>query len=549
MFSLRRVSGVLFLAALLAAGCDSSSDELPDGGLPDASGRDASPPDLGRRDAALGADAQPAPDAEPPDAEPAPDAEPGPDAETSDAHGADAEPLDLGLQVCGNGLIEAPERCDDENAASGDGCSDGCEVELGWTCTSTPSACVTDCGDGVPAGPEDCDDGNQVDDDGCNTSCGLPFCGNLIVDQGEACDDGNLVDADGCNTNCTLPGCGNGVVESGEACDDANEDPTDGCDQCFATYTCGNGSLEPGEACDDGNLADRDGCSALCRLEVCGNGALDAGEECDDGNQLNGDGCSSACLVDFVVADYVSAGHGGIREVGTGTITLTGVTGAVVRAILYWHGPTNIADVRANAVVEFAGEVIEGRNIGFSADNCWGFANSQAYRADVTALVTGDGAYRFAGFYRPEVDINGLSLLVFFDDGDPGNDRSIRLFDGNDSNDLNPYDDYGWAQTYPGLVTSTTTGALLELHVADGQDFFDAAIYLNGAELVPTGPIFSGDSVPVGPAAAQTGGGLWDIRRFDVAPFLGSGANTVELTAEQDEDCLSLVSAVWLLAP
>src|SRR3989338_334092 len=45
--------------------------------------------------------------------------------------------------VCGNGVIESGETCDDANTRSGDGCSVSCAVESGWTCTTAnPSTCT-----------------------------------------------------------------------------------------------------------------------------------------------------------------------------------------------------------------------------------------------------------------------------------------------------------------------------------------------------------------------------------------------------------------------
>ncbi|MCA9950852.1 MAG: M4 family metallopeptidase [Anaerolineales bacterium] len=38
-------------------------------------------------------------------------------------------------QYCGNGVLDAGETCDDANTDNGDGCSDICQVEDGWTCT------------------------------------------------------------------------------------------------------------------------------------------------------------------------------------------------------------------------------------------------------------------------------------------------------------------------------------------------------------------------------------------------------------------------------
>ena len=48
--------------------------------------------------------------------------------------------------VCGNGVLECGEECDDGNDASGDGCSDACVVEEGYLCDTSlyPNACSPD---------------------------------------------------------------------------------------------------------------------------------------------------------------------------------------------------------------------------------------------------------------------------------------------------------------------------------------------------------------------------------------------------------------------
>ena len=73
--------------------------------------------------------------------------------------------------VCGNGVIEAEEECDDGNTEPGDGCSEQCEVEQGWECTGEPSVCNPICGDGLITGDQECDDGNTEPGDGCSEQC------------------------------------------------------------------------------------------------------------------------------------------------------------------------------------------------------------------------------------------------------------------------------------------------------------------------------------------------------------------------------------------
>jgi len=44
--------------------------------------------------------------------------------------------------VCGNGVVEGSEVCDDGDTSSGDGCSATCTIELGWDCNGEPSVCL-----------------------------------------------------------------------------------------------------------------------------------------------------------------------------------------------------------------------------------------------------------------------------------------------------------------------------------------------------------------------------------------------------------------------
>jgi cysteine-rich repeat protein len=99
--------------------------------------------------------------------------------------------------VCGDGILDTGEACDD-GAANSD---------------STPDACRTDCrspwcGDGVTDAGEQCDDGGDNSDtepDACREGCVDPTCGDGVTDTdaGEECDDGNLESHDRCSSGCT----------------------------------------------------------------------------------------------------------------------------------------------------------------------------------------------------------------------------------------------------------------------------------------------------------------------------------------------------------
>jgi len=75
------------------------------------------------------------------------------------------------IVACGDGIIGKGEACDDGNTSNGDGCSATCQIEPGFFCNGSPSACNTLCGDDMVAGTEQCDDGNTTAGDGCSPVC------------------------------------------------------------------------------------------------------------------------------------------------------------------------------------------------------------------------------------------------------------------------------------------------------------------------------------------------------------------------------------------
>src|SRR5206468_10238620 len=97
-------------------------------------------------------------------------------------------------------------------------------------------------------------------------------------------------------------------------------------------------------------------------------------------------------------SNYVSAGGGGLRNQPSGVIRVSGVSGTVTKAYLYWQGPTRSSSPTINATIKLNGNTIVGTNIGYSNNNCWLYDNSQGYRADVTSIVTGNGSYTISNY-------------------------------------------------------------------------------------------------------------------------------------------------------
>lgn len=102
--------------------------------------------------------------------------------------------------VCGDGVVESGEMCDDGNTANSDGCSAECTQEAGWSCNDT--GCTTICGDGYVRGLEVCDPG---DSPYCSSDCSslTGSCGDGILQVSiEDCDPGAGV-LRGCSAACT----------------------------------------------------------------------------------------------------------------------------------------------------------------------------------------------------------------------------------------------------------------------------------------------------------------------------------------------------------
>ena len=162
------------------------------------------------------------------------------------------------VPFCGDGQLKGTENCDPPSP--GMGCSATCLTEPGWSCNGSPSMCVQSvCGNGVIEAGESCDDGTNPATGkvnglftgdpteagrGCSKTCTkepscrdatgtkacAAVCGDGHVDMGEGCDDGNAVAGDGCSATCT--------DEPGFTCTDMPRPDTEMCSAATAGTQC-----------------------------------------------------------------------------------------------------------------------------------------------------------------------------------------------------------------------------------------------------------------------------------------------------------------------
>jgi cysteine-rich repeat protein len=185
--------------------------------------------------------------------------------------------------VCGNGVRETGEECDDGNTSNNDDCTNTCHVAK--------------CGDGFThAGVEQCDDGNTSNNDACLNTCLPNECGDGFVFAGfEQCDDGNTSNNDACTNACRVARCGDGIVQAGvDECDDANTNTNDACTNACRVARCGDGIVHTGvEVCDDGNTNNNDSCDNNCQCGGVGQPCCAAGPACGAGSGCLANTCTT----------------------------------------------------------------------------------------------------------------------------------------------------------------------------------------------------------------------------------------------------------------
>ncbi len=217
---------------------------------------------------------------------------------------------------CGDGVVDPPESCDDNNTTNGDGCSSTCAIECAGLSESEPNGTSATADGPVTLGVLNC---ASITPSGDDDFWSFTIAGQAQVvietfdgNGQQACTNAQdthifLFDTDGVTqiasnddigpgdrcSRITVPALAAGtytvrVIEFGDNA------AIPGYRIRVNASICGNATVEPGEECDGGA-----GCNPDCtRVPACGDGFIDAPETCDDGNLIAGDGCSSTCALE-----------------------------------------------------------------------------------------------------------------------------------------------------------------------------------------------------------------------------------------------------------
>lgn len=218
----------------------------------------------------------------------------------------------------------------------------------------------------------------------------------------------------------------------------------------------------------------------------------------------------------------------GVRN-DTGDLVVVDVppSATVVQAWLYWAVWDGMDDDPT-----LAGTTLTGTHIGTSADTLWrASAVINSYRADVTAIVTGNGTYTIEGLQSSpfNMDANGAGLVVVYSDPTVPHSTDILLYDG-----ARTWCGQGaFTESFDGIdLPESPSSVTFGLHVSDGQPASDSELDFETLTFAPT---FDAED-----------GGMWDREIFDVESEVGANSATASWTYQNGgQDCVHFIAA-WL---
>jgi len=235
-----------------------------------------------------------------------------------------------------------------------------------------------------------------------------------------------------------------------------------------------------------------------------------------------------------IQGDYVAAGVG-LRGASSGTINLSGIpAGSTIRrAYLLW-GMLDNGESPSLRTLSFNGTPLTGVNIGSGPDTCWDRTNSHAYRANVTALVTGNGSYALTGVATGgNILGDGASLVAIYENPlEPL--RTVQLYEGNLVLSIRINRPATASMQLTGFTAGQAPSGKSTFIVGDGQSFTDAASFDGGLSTVALTNPFDG-----------TDGQLWDTETISITGSISPGATSALASLSTDEDCLMWVGQAF----
>ena len=177
--------------------------------------------------------------------------------------------------VCGNGVIDASEQCDDANTSPGDGCNATCGVESAGVAMG-PGGAATLFGSISVAGEVDV------------YTVTMATAGSISVETFAPASPACTADT---------------VVTLSDRFDVLVEDDDDGTNGCSSIHPIRDAAATVPAGVYFVRVRAKDVSATISDYTVviqglaatCGDGVLDPGETCDDGNRMPGDGCNALC--------------------------------------------------------------------------------------------------------------------------------------------------------------------------------------------------------------------------------------------------------------
>lgn len=227
----------------------------------------------------------------------------------------------------------------------------------------------------------------------------------------------------------------------------------------------------------------------------------------------------------------VTAAGAGMRGVGEGSIDISSIpaNARIQNAYLYW---ATIGNSSWYLSPTLQGQRINGELVGVSADTCWGALHNYVYRADVTALVQGNGSYLISGLpsnLAAGNDSQGASLVIVYHV--PGLYRTIVVHDGAVSLDL---DHHSYSNTFAGFTADQPEAqAYITYVIGDGQSRWTSGnVSFEGTSIANN--VFNG-----------VDGDAWGTLTFDVTGLVSEPRSTTTINNNVPDNPVSPDCLLW----